>query len=169
MMFHHDDEKRWDQAGPHAGVFPEHHPSGYDDHDVTTQGSHDDDDDEEAGSTAPPSMRRQGTARASEDLRRTASNVLSTIASRITTRGWPEPPPPPDGGVKAWTQVACVRLTVKLSTPRNSIYQGSSELKTTCLGFCTSCARVVPVDGDCQIANLDAGMVCQGTLLKLPH
>ncbi|KAH8762091.1 major facilitator superfamily domain-containing protein [Diaporthe sp. PMI_573] len=52
-------------------------------------------------------MRRQRTARASEDLRRTASNVLSTIASRLTTRGWPEPPPPPDGGIKAWTQVAC--------------------------------------------------------------
>lgn len=146
-MFHHDDEKHWGPAGPNAGVLQENHPGmypeGYDDHDVTTQGSHDDDDDD-VGSTAPPSMRRQRTARASEDLRRTASNVLSTIASRITTRGWPEPPPPPDGGVKAWTQVACVRLTVKLSIPRNSRYRGSSELKTNLPDFlhelCPSCA-----------------------------
>ena len=44
--------------------------------------------------------------RASQDIRRTASNVLTNVASRITTRTWPEPPPPPDGGLKAWTQVA---------------------------------------------------------------
>lgn len=139
-MFHHD-EKHWGPAGPNAGVLqdndPGMYPVGYDDHDATTQGSHDDDD---VDSTAPPSVRRQRTARASEDLRRTASNVLSTIASRITTRGWPEPPPPPDGGAKAWTQVACVRLTIKLSIPRNLRYQGSSELKTICLMFCSSCA-----------------------------
>lgn len=111
-MLQHDDEKHWGQSGPNAGVLPQDNnpgtfPPGYDDHDVTTLGSHNDDDDD-AGSAAPPSMmRRQRTARASEDLRRTASNVLSTIASRLTTRGWPEPPPPPDGGIKAWTQVAC--------------------------------------------------------------
>lgn len=143
-MFHDDDEKQWGSSGPNAGVLQDDHqgryPSGYDDHDVSTHGSHDDDDDD-AGSTAPPSMmRRQRTARASEDLRRTASNVLSTIASRITTRGWPEPPPPPNGGVKAWTQVACVRLIVESPIPRNSRYRGSSELKTMCLMFCTSCA-----------------------------
>lgn len=44
--------------------------------------------------------------RHSEDLRRTASHMLTQVASRMTTRSWPEPPPPPDGGVKAWTQVA---------------------------------------------------------------
>ncbi|KAI1258676.1 MFS general substrate transporter [Xylariaceae sp. FL1019] len=48
---------------------------------------------------------KSGIARASGDLRRTASNALAHVASRITTRTWPEPPPPPDGGVKAWTQV----------------------------------------------------------------
>lgn len=132
----HHNEKDWDPASPNVGVPHQHnhpgmYPGPYDDHDATTQGSHDDD----AESTAPPSMRRQRTARASEDLRRTASNVLSTIASRITTRGWPEPPPPPDGGAKAWTQVACVRLTIKLFIPRILKHQGSSELKTSCLIF----------------------------------
>ncbi|KAI0202107.1 major facilitator superfamily domain-containing protein [Astrocystis sublimbata] len=61
-----------------------------------------------------PSSTRPGSAadgppsilRASEDLRRTASNVLTQVVSRITTRDWPEPPPPPDGGLQAWTQVA---------------------------------------------------------------
>lgn len=43
---------------------------------------------------------------ASFDLRRTASNVLSKVASRITTRSIVNPPPAPDGGLKAWTQVA---------------------------------------------------------------
>ncbi|KAI0104646.1 major facilitator superfamily domain-containing protein [Nemania sp. FL0031] len=49
---------------------------------------------------------RNSIFRASGDLRRTASNVLSHVASRITTRNWEEPPPPPDGGLDAWTQVA---------------------------------------------------------------
>lgn len=160
-MFHHDDEKHWGLAGPSAGVPQEDHPGmypgGYDDHDVTTQGSHEDggggDGDDDVASTAPPSMRRQRTARASEDLRRTASNVLSNIASRITTRGWPEPPPPPDGGVKAWTQVACVRLTVKLLLSKISINRGSPELKTICLvslrESCLRCAGRIVTLPDC--------------------
>lgn len=45
--------------------------------------------------------------RPSVDLKRSASNVLSRVASRMTTRSIPEPPPPPDGGLHAWTQVAC--------------------------------------------------------------
>ncbi|KAI0516960.1 major facilitator superfamily domain-containing protein [Xylaria bambusicola] len=48
--------------------------------------------------------RRSSISRASGDLRRTASNVLAQVASRITTKSWAEPPPPPDGGLKAWTQ-----------------------------------------------------------------
>ncbi|GAW13348.1 hypothetical protein ANO14919_027310 [Xylariales sp. No.14919] len=48
---------------------------------------------------------RRSISRASGDLRRTASNVLAQVSSRITTKSWPEPPPPPDGGLKAWTQV----------------------------------------------------------------
>ncbi|KAL1856285.1 hypothetical protein Daus18300_010858 [Diaporthe australafricana] len=61
----HHNEKDWDPANPKDGVpHQDNHPgmySGpYDDHDVSTQGSHDDD----AESTAPPSMRRQRTARA---------------------------------------------------------------------------------------------------------
>ncbi|KAK7742715.1 hypothetical protein SLS63_000280 [Diaporthe eres] len=91
-MFHHDDEKHWGPAGPNAGVLQENHPGMYpgvyDDHDVTTQGSHDDFDDDDVGSTAPPSMRRQRTARASEDLRRTASNVLWLVIAIFVTWGY---------------------------------------------------------------------------------
>ena len=39
------------------------------------------------------------------DLRRTTS-TLSRIASRFSTRDLVDPGPPPDGGLKAWTQVA---------------------------------------------------------------
>ena len=38
------------------------------------------------------------------DLKRSASNVLSKVASRITTTSKVEPPP--DGGLRAWLQVA---------------------------------------------------------------
>lgn len=42
----------------------------------------------------------------SQDLKRVASNVLTKVASRFTTRSIVNPPPAPDGGVSAWTQVA---------------------------------------------------------------
>ncbi|KAI1174758.1 major facilitator superfamily domain-containing protein [Nemania sp. FL0916] len=58
-----------------------------------------------SGHNAPASD-RHSIDRASGDLRRTASRVLSKVASRITTRDLHEPSPPPDGGLKAWTQVA---------------------------------------------------------------
>ena len=48
------------------------------------------------------------------DLKRTASNVLSKVASRITTRSIVNEPPP-DGGVKAWTQVAMCWLVVLIT------------------------------------------------------
>lgn len=43
----------------------------------------------------------------SVDLKRSASHEPSRVTSRLTTRSIPEPPPPPDGGLHAWTQVAC--------------------------------------------------------------
>lgn len=46
------------------------------------------------------------------DLKRTASNVLTKVASRLTTRSITNPPPPPDGGLKAWTQVAMGWLVI---------------------------------------------------------
>lgn len=46
------------------------------------------------------------------DLKGTASNVLSRVASRMTTRSIVNPPPPPDGGLKAWTQVAMGWLVI---------------------------------------------------------
>lgn len=51
------------------------------------------------------SRRPTGTS-TSLELRRTASNVLDRVASRITTRSIRDPPPPPDGGLNAWVQVA---------------------------------------------------------------
>lgn len=40
------------------------------------------------------------------ELRQIASNTLSRVASRLTTRSIIDPGPPPDGGIKAWIQVA---------------------------------------------------------------
>ncbi|RYP19064.1 hypothetical protein DL765_003560 [Monosporascus sp. GIB2] len=80
------------------------------------------DRDTEAIERASHEVEREGTAtkemtgiRPSGELRRTASNVLSQVASRMTTRSWPEPAPPPDGGVKAWTQVAMAWLVMVCS------------------------------------------------------
>lgn len=56
-----------------------------------------------------PEDRRTGQ---SLDLKRTASNALSRVASRLTTRSIVNPPPPPDGGTKAWTQVAMGWLVI---------------------------------------------------------
>lgn len=37
---------------------------------------------------------------------------LSRVASHITTHSLTDPGPPPDGGLKAWVQVACSWLSV---------------------------------------------------------
>ena len=52
------------------------------------------------------------TPRPSSELKRTASNTLSRVASRITTRSITDPGPAPDGGFKAWTQVAMGWLAI---------------------------------------------------------
>lgn len=59
---------------------------------------------EESSEKSPP--------KASLELSRTASNVLERVASRITTKSIRNPPPPPDGGLKAWTQVAMAWLVL---------------------------------------------------------
>lgn len=48
-----------------------------------------------------PPENRSCVSKVSEDLRRTGSNALSHVVSRITTRSLPQPSPPPDGGLKA--------------------------------------------------------------------
>ncbi|KAH8891625.1 MFS general substrate transporter [Thozetella sp. PMI_491] len=63
-------------------------------------------DENERESIKVPSRKERLHVRASGEIKRATSNVLSQVASRLTTRSWPEPPPPPDGGFKAWTQVA---------------------------------------------------------------
>lgn len=40
-------------------------------------------------------------------LKKTTSNVLTKVASHMTTRSIIDPGPPPDGGITAWTQVMC--------------------------------------------------------------
>ncbi|KAI2624526.1 major facilitator superfamily domain-containing protein [Xylaria nigripes] len=52
-----------------------------------------------------PSKERDSIPKVSGDLRRTASNVLARVVSRISSQYEPAPPPP-DGGLTAWTQVA---------------------------------------------------------------
>lgn len=39
-------------------------------------------------------------------------NALERITSRLTTRSIQDPGPPPDGGIVAWTQIACAWLAV---------------------------------------------------------
>ncbi len=89
---------------------------------ATTSPSHDDGDDREAINPAQEKPERESIrgplgkaklhGRVSEEIRRTTSNALSRATSRLTTRSLPEPPPPPDGGIKAWTQVAMGWLVI---------------------------------------------------------
>lgn len=103
----HHDEKLPGHLGPDGVLDDSHDTSSHEDHDDNDSLTHGTNEDLESAGAARPK-----TARASEaDARGTAANVLSHISSRLSTRGWPEPPPPPDGGVHAWTQVACVRLS----------------------------------------------------------
>lgn len=89
----------------------------------------------EQGSTEGRAATKEvgGAIRHSEDLRRTASHVLTQVASRMTTRSWREPPPPPDGGVKAWTQVAMAWLVMVCTERPGSI--GSSVPEIVSLQF----------------------------------
>lgn len=41
-----------------------------------------------------------------EKQEQTQPNILSRVASRVSTVSWKDPGPPPDGGLKAWTQIA---------------------------------------------------------------
>lgn len=52
------------------------------------------------------------SARPSKELTRITSNALDRVSSRLTTRSLPDPGPPPDGGLKAWTQIACGWLAI---------------------------------------------------------
>ena len=49
---------------------------------------------------------------ASLELTRTVSIALSRVSTRLTARHIVDPGPPPDGGVKAWTQVACAWVVI---------------------------------------------------------
>ncbi|KAH8677856.1 major facilitator superfamily domain-containing protein [Xylariales sp. PMI_506] len=84
------------------------HPSSTGDTDSLREHSHD----IERQTTRRTIRSEKAPGRASQDLRRTASNVLSHVISRMSTRGMPEPPPPPDGGVLAWSQVAAGFLVI---------------------------------------------------------
>ncbi|KAK3067019.1 hypothetical protein LTS18_001348, partial [Coniosporium uncinatum] len=91
-----------DDAAIERGSFREIEKSEEDAHDE----EHDEERDDEHydDDIAPP---RQST-----ELRKTASNVLSRVGSRMTTRSIANPGPPPDGGTKAWLQVACAWLVL---------------------------------------------------------
>ena len=54
--------------------------------------------------------KRPGTP--SSQLKRTTSNALSRVASRMTTKSITDPGPAPDGGFKAWSQVALGWLAI---------------------------------------------------------
>ena len=46
------------------------------------------------------------------DLQPTRSNLLERVGSRLSTFPVRDPGPPPDGGLKAWTQVAMAWLSI---------------------------------------------------------
>ena len=48
----------------------------------------------------------------SSQLKETTSNALSRVASRLTTKSITDPGPAPDGGFKAWSQVALGWLAI---------------------------------------------------------
>lgn len=108
------------------------------DHDASSIGDHDDIEqdlrDLSQPITQPITREKTRASRKSNDLRGPASNVLSAIASRVTTRGWPEPPPPPDGGFKAWVQVACVRISLS-KTLDHMRYQTGEYMLILLLGM----------------------------------
>ena len=58
---------------------------------------------EEKDEKTPNASRKERGRGTSLELRQTASNVLTRV---LTTRSIRDPPPPPDGGFKAWLQVA---------------------------------------------------------------
>ena len=90
------------KAGTDGNNSPDHTSSDWDRETIQR-----DVDEVEPGSPTGRNVTKETSAiRHSHDLRRTASHMLTQVASRMTTRSWAEPPPPPDGGAKAWTQVA---------------------------------------------------------------
>ncbi|CAK3746841.1 MFS general substrate transporter [Lecanosticta acicola] len=70
------------------------------------------------------------------DLKRTASNALSKIASKITTTSRVEPPP--DGGLKAWTQVAMGWLVIFITWGWVNSYGAFQSYYTQTLGVSAS-------------------------------
>jgi len=64
------------------------------------------------GATRNGAQMEKLATRASQDRRSIGGNILAQVASRMTTRSLPAPPPPPDGGLKAWTQVAMGWLVI---------------------------------------------------------
>ena len=47
-----------------------------------------------------------------QSLKRTTSHALSRVGSRMTTHSITDPGPAPDGGLKAWTQIAMGWLAI---------------------------------------------------------
>ena len=59
-----------------------------------------------------PADVEKGAGHKSLELTRTTTNALSRISTRLTSRHIQEPGPAPDGGFKAWLQVAMAWLVV---------------------------------------------------------
>lgn len=59
--------------------------------------------------------KQSSRASSRHSLKKTASNVLDRAISRLSTRNIKDPGPAPDGGLRAWTQVAAL-WTCSLTT-----------------------------------------------------
>ncbi|TKA34242.1 hypothetical protein B0A50_00222 [Salinomyces thailandicus] len=72
---------------------------------ASTQDEHEASEEDEDGN-------EKSQPKASLDLKRTASRTSNALERVFTTRSITNPGPPPDGGIKAWTQVACAWFVI---------------------------------------------------------
>lgn len=86
------------------------------------------------GNTEILSEKNDSVREPSLALSRTVSNALSRVTTRLTNRHIINPGPPPDGGVKAWTQVAMAWIVIVTTWGYLNAFGAFQTYYTTALG-----------------------------------